>query len=129
MLRRLIAVLVMGFVLFGTIAPAVACVAQASAHGCCHSDSNPPCDKQGDGSTSTVTCCDAAPPTAATLNEPRQQAAQLLHDSGAPDPVVAMAWLATLAASPPTLSPPTNAVVPVWSDGELTYLRTGRLRL
>lgn len=132
MLRRLIALLAMAFVLFGTISPALACVAQMGHGDCCPSGSSAPCGEKHPGSDpgTSIACCAPSSQTAsASVSVSREQVGQFSHPTGSPDPVIAVIWLATFTPSSYSNPRPPHTLDSASDAGELTYLRTMRLRL
>jgi hypothetical protein len=129
-LRRLTTLLVLSFVVLGMTTPALACAVASTQHDCCPDGSTAPCSGETpsiDSSGPVAACCVVAPPTSVLNGASGAQAEQPKHSS-APDPFLTAAWLAALTSTHLS-STPTPAVIPVRTDGELTYLRTGRLRL
>jgi hypothetical protein len=127
-LRRLTTLLVLGFVLLGTAAPAFAC---ATKGDCCPEDTTTPCGGEGSGfitSAPLVACCVSPPQSASSISALRNESGQQ-NNSGSPDPVLVVAWLATFASRSPDSAIPSHFAAITRSDGALTYLRTGRLRL
>lgn len=132
MLRRLSTVLVMWFgLLIGVAAPTLACAAAMPARVCCPEGTTSPCGgERVEEFNSLAACCVSVPPApAAALVDASRNARDQTHDSGSPDPIFALAWLATYSASarPPSSVP--APVSPPRPDAVLIYLRTGRLRL
>jgi hypothetical protein len=130
-LRRLTALWVLGFVLLGTVAPTLACASAFAEADCCPAGSSAPCDGAGSGFPSDAladACCASAPASVASVGAIRSHAEHADH-SGAPDPVLIVAWLATFTSLPDVPAISTHSVASMSTDGVLTYLRTGRLRL
>jgi hypothetical protein len=129
-LRRLTASLVIALVLLGTGAPAVACAMELGKRDCCPEGTTMPCGGDGAGYTMQVAaCCVSAPQSSSSWVSSSRSHAEPQDHSGSPDPVIAFAWIATLTSLRHVSGIPTHSVAPIRSDGSLTYLRTGRLRL
>jgi hypothetical protein len=132
-LRRWIALLAAVFVLFGTISPAVLCAAQPGKDDCCPTGRKMPCGGEQGEHGNRVLSVVACPVTASQVSPPSlsERRTQLEQPSHSPDPVIAVAWLATFVPPRSPISvPPTPLSTPaVRDDGKPIYLHTRRLRL
>lgn len=133
MQRRLLMVLVVWLGLLWAASPAVAC-ARGAERDCCPAGMTSPCSGQGSGadvSTLAALCCVSAPTATPAVSADAARATHVQpEDSGSPDPIVAIAWFATLTPFRHALDlTPRHAATPVRTDAGLTYLRTLRLRL
>ena len=130
--RRWSALLVIWFgLLVGVASPALACATQATGGDCCPQGPTSPCpDRPGRDSVALAVCCVNVPPapSAVTAEVTRNKLDQL-HDSGSPDPIVALTWFATFF--PNVRAPPAapSAIYLPRTSATLIWLRTGRLRL
>lgn len=129
MFPRWMAALVLWVGVLGIASPALACATVAPAHrDCCPDDGAPvPCGGEQPGE---LACCIAAP-TPAPAAGVSLSTEQDVQDraTGAPDPVLLVAWLQTLATAPWMREPIEPQASPPRNEATFTYLQTRRLRL
>ncbi len=130
MRHRLAALLVVWLGLLWAASPALAC-ARAADRDCCPEGTTSPCPRERtDLSTLAALCCVSAPAASQAVAADTTRTTHVQPDhSGSPDPIITLAWFATLATpnyeSPP--KPPDTRFVGI--DAARTYLHTLRLRL
>jgi hypothetical protein len=130
-LRRLTAMLFVWVGLLGPASAAFACATLALKADCCPADSSGPCSDQTTGAQPALpaTCCVAAPTRSKELTlESRRSDRELDRNSDPPELAINAGWAApsrpvALAGAAPL------AATDARSDGTLTFLLTGRLRL
>jgi hypothetical protein len=129
MVRRTAIVLVVWLGLLWAASPAFACA--RGGHGdCCPDGMTSPCKGAGSGIDLSTLCCVSVPAASpATLAATSQANHIQPHDSGSSDPIVALAWFATVAPSIRAAPSADRRVSIVRTEASLTYLRTRRLRL
>jgi hypothetical protein len=129
--RRSTALLIVWAALFAAGSPAAACAASAGHHDCCPSKTESPCDHEGrqQGTTVAKCCTPVGHGAQGALIDSRGGTQKSWHDAAGPDSPAIHGSAAALLA--PTLSPArkTRAETPPDASAQLTYLRTGRLRL
>ena len=129
-MRRRVALLLLWVGLLGTALPTLACAAGIGE--CCPAQAPYICGGNAGlvGITAAALCCSSAPRPAYVLSvgpaDPRARAS--LHASGSPDALRLGRWAAFSADFP---GPDVTFVATAAhrTDGQLSYLRTGRLRL
>ena len=129
-MHRRVALLLLWVGLLGTALPALACPAGASE--CCPAQDSSSCSGSAGvvGITAAALCCSSAPVPAYVLSigptDPRARAS--LHASGSPD-ALTEDRCARFPADFTAAGVPFVATAGHRADAQLTYLRTGRLRL
>jgi hypothetical protein len=128
--RRLSIALMIWLGLLWVASPALACARMAD-RDCCPSGTTSPCEgTRVDLSPVNALCCVTAPATSASAAIDASRTAHVQpHTPAGPDPIAALAWLATLTPSgePSLLAPPDLVITR--TDAARTYLHTRRLRL
>jgi hypothetical protein len=126
---RRIATLLLWLGLVALAAPALACGSMTTpTRDCCPEGAPAPCKNPGE--RGAVQCCVSVPTSSAVaFAMPARTSAEPLQSSGSPDPLVIVAWLATVRAASVDSIPTSLDALPRSRDGTHTYLRTGRLRL
>jgi hypothetical protein len=128
--HRRVALLLLWVGLLGTALPVLACSVGTS--GCCPAQGPSTCSGSAGlvGITAATLCCSSAPVPAYVLSigatDPRARAS--LHASGSPD-VLTEDRCARFPADFTAAGVPFGATAGHRADAQLTYLRTGRLRL
>lgn len=128
--QRLAALLVVWLGLIWAASPALAC-ARLAERDCCPAGSTSPCGDGSDtelGAFAAVCCVNSPAASPAVAVEARTSHAQPA-DSGSPDPLVTLAWFATLGAPRYELASRSPEIHLFRINAANTYLRTLRLRL
>jgi hypothetical protein len=129
---RLKSLLVMVLVLLGAAAPAFACSMPSAERDCCPEGTPAPCEGKGfhfNAIAVAAACCATAPQASTASVASSRSEAEQPQQAGSPDPLVALAWLATFNPRSTPLHLPPQPDARRSADGALTYLHTGRLRL
>jgi hypothetical protein len=127
--HRRVALLLLWVGLLGTALPALACPAGTSA--CCPAEDSSSCSGSAGvvGITTAALCCSSASlPYVLSIGPTDPRVRAPLHVSGSPDALGEDRWV----GFPPDFTAadvPFGATAGHRADAQLTYLRTGRLRL
>lgn len=129
MLHRMLASALLGLGFMGAGSLALACQTTGETGDCCPQDSSTLCGQRMDDRPATLACCAAAPAPAksGSISASRSDNDRK-HDSGSPD-LLPLPLPTAQAADDPPSDFPAHFAGTRCSDGILTYLRTGRLRL